>query len=68
MHDPGSTCCHTETAVLYAKGLRKTYGGRAVVEAARPRGEPPAVAVVLGRHRVRVRGRRHDDLAAAPPR
>ena len=30
MHDPGSTVCHTETAVLFANGLRKTYGGRAV--------------------------------------
>jgi len=32
MHDPGSTCQNTSNAVLAAKGLRKTYNGRAVVE------------------------------------
>ena len=32
MHDPGSTIDHTETAVLFTNGLRKTYGGRAVVD------------------------------------
>ena len=32
MHNPGSTCSNTESAVLFANGLRKTYAGRAVVE------------------------------------
>jgi lipopolysaccharide export system ATP-binding protein len=32
MHDPGSTCQHASNAVLAAKGLRKTYNGRAVVD------------------------------------
>ena len=31
-HNPGSTCSNTESAVLFANGLRKTYGGRAVVD------------------------------------
>jgi len=32
MHDPGSTCQNASYAVLAAKGLRKTYNGRAVVD------------------------------------
>ncbi|QTN33046.1 LPS export ABC transporter ATP-binding protein [Akkermansiaceae bacterium] len=32
IHDPGSTCTDTANAVLSAQGLRKTYGGRAVVD------------------------------------
>lgn len=32
MHDPGSTCQNSSNAVLAAKGLRKTYNGRAVVD------------------------------------
>jgi lipopolysaccharide export system ATP-binding protein len=32
MHDPGSTCQNACNAVLAAKGLRKTYNGRAVVD------------------------------------
>ena len=32
MHDPGSTCQNASNAVLDAKGLRKTYNGRAVVD------------------------------------
>lgn len=32
MHDPGSTCKSSQTAVLFASGLRKTYAGRAVVD------------------------------------
>ncbi|MEY5012743.1 MAG: export transporter ATP-binding protein [Verrucomicrobiota bacterium] len=32
MHDPGSTCQNASNAVLAAKGLRKTYNGRAVVD------------------------------------
>jgi lipopolysaccharide export system ATP-binding protein len=31
-HAPGSTCCNTATAVLSATGLRKSYGGRTVVD------------------------------------
>lgn len=32
MHDPGSTCQNASNAVLAARGLRKTYNGRAVVD------------------------------------
>lgn len=32
MHEPRSTCNNKATAVLYADGLRKVYGGRAVVD------------------------------------
>ena len=32
MHDPGSTCQNASNAVLAAKGLRKSYNGRAVVD------------------------------------
>ena len=32
MHDPGSTCQNASNAVLAAKGLRKTYNGRGVVD------------------------------------
>ncbi len=48
MHDPGSTCCHTETAVLYAKDLRKTYGGRAVVDGVSITVQPREIVGLLG--------------------
>jgi lipopolysaccharide export system ATP-binding protein len=32
MHEAGSTCQSTESTVLFASGLRKVYGGRAVVD------------------------------------
>jgi lipopolysaccharide export system ATP-binding protein len=48
MHDPGSTCCHTETAVLFANGLRKTYGGRAVVDGVSMTVQPREIVGLLG--------------------
>ncbi|MCP5532530.1 MAG: LPS export ABC transporter ATP-binding protein [Akkermansiaceae bacterium] len=48
MHDPGSTCCHTETAVLFADGLRKTYGGRAVVDGVSMTVQPKEIVGLLG--------------------
>ena len=48
MHDPGSTVCHTETAVLFANGLRKTYGGRAVVDGVSMTVQPREIVGLLG--------------------
>ncbi len=48
MHDPGSSLDHTETAVLYAKGLRKTYGGRAVVDGVSITVQPGEIVGLLG--------------------
>ena len=48
MHDPGSTLRHPETAVLYAKGLRKTYGGRAVVDGVSITVQPREIVGLLG--------------------
>jgi lipopolysaccharide export system ATP-binding protein len=48
MHDPGSTLCHTETAVLFANGLRKTYGGRAVVDGVSITVQPRELVGLLG--------------------
>ena len=48
MHDPGSTVCHTETAVLFANGLRKTYGGRAVVDGVTITVQPREIVGLLG--------------------
>ena len=48
MHDPGSTCKHAETAVLFASGLRKTYGGRAVVDGVSISVQPGEIVGLLG--------------------
>ena len=48
MHDPGSTVHHTETAVLFANGLRKTYGGRAVVDGVSMTVQPREIVGLLG--------------------
>ena len=48
MHDPGSTCCNTETAVLHANGLRKTYGGRPVVDGVSITVQPREIVGLLG--------------------
>ena len=48
MHDPGSTCCHPESAVLFARGLRKTYGGRAVVDDVSISVQPREIVGLLG--------------------
>ncbi len=47
-HNPGSTCCHTETAVLFANGLRKTYSGRAVVDGVSITVQPREIVGLLG--------------------
>jgi lipopolysaccharide export system ATP-binding protein len=48
MHDPGSTCCHTESAVLFASNLRKTYNGRAVVDGISISVQPREIVGLLG--------------------
>ena len=48
MHDPGSTCCHTESAVLFASNLRKTYNGRAVVNDISISVQPREIVGLLG--------------------
>lgn len=48
MHDPGSTCSNTANAVLFASGLRKTYGGRAVVDGVSITVQPREIVGLLG--------------------
>jgi lipopolysaccharide export system ATP-binding protein len=48
MHDPGSTCCHAESAVLFASNLRKTYNGRAVVDGVSITVQPREIVGLLG--------------------
>ncbi|HEX5790679.1 MAG TPA: LPS export ABC transporter ATP-binding protein [Luteolibacter sp.] len=48
MHDPGSTVNHTETAVLYAKGLKKVYSGRSVVDGVTMTVQPREIVGLLG--------------------
>lgn len=48
MHNPGSTCCNTETAILFADGLRKTYNGRAVVDGVSITVQPREIVGLLG--------------------
>ena len=47
-HDPGSTCKNTETAVLHAQDLRKTYGGRPVVDGVSVTVQPKEIVGLLG--------------------
>lgn len=47
-HDPGSTCKNTKDAVLSAQGLRKTYGGRAVVDGVCITVKPREIVGLLG--------------------
>jgi lipopolysaccharide export system ATP-binding protein len=47
-HVPGSTCDHTDTAVLNAQGLRKVYGGRAVVDGVSITVQPREIVGLLG--------------------
>ncbi len=47
-HTPGSTCSNTESAVLFAKGLRKTYSGRAVVDGVSITVQPREIVGLLG--------------------
>ena len=48
MHSPGSSCCNQETAILSATGLRKTYGGRAVVDGVSLTVQPGEIVGLLG--------------------
>lgn len=48
MHDPGSTCDHPESAVLFANNLRKVYGGRAVVDGVSITVQPKEIVGLLG--------------------
>jgi lipopolysaccharide export system ATP-binding protein len=48
MHDPGSTCDHPESAVLFADNLRKVYGGRAVVDGVSITVQPREIVGLLG--------------------
>jgi len=48
MHDPGSTVLHTETAVLFADGLKKVYGGRSVVDGVSMTVQPGEIVGLLG--------------------
>lgn len=47
-HQPGSTCSNTKSAVLFADGLRKTYGGRAVVDGVSITVQPREIVGLLG--------------------
>ena len=47
-HTPGSTCSNTESAVLFANGLRKTYNGRAVVDGVSITVQPREIVGLLG--------------------
>ncbi|GAA5122290.1 LPS export ABC transporter ATP-binding protein [Luteolibacter yonseiensis] len=47
-HTPGSTCSNTDKAVLFANGLRKTYGGRAVVDGVSITVQPREIVGLLG--------------------
>lgn len=47
-HDPGSTCTHIDTAVLAAEGLKKSYGGRVVVNDVSITVQPKEIVGLLG--------------------
>ena len=48
MHNPGSTCSNPETAVLFANGLRKSYGSRPVVDGVSITVQPREIVGLLG--------------------
>ncbi|MBC7980214.1 MAG: ATP-binding cassette domain-containing protein, partial [Armatimonadetes bacterium] len=48
MHVPGTACNNLESAVLSAQGLRKTYGGRAVVDGVCISVQPKEIVGLLG--------------------
>ena len=48
MNDPGSTVLQTETAVLFADGLKKVYGGRSVVDGVSMTVQPGEIVGLLG--------------------
>lgn len=47
-HAPGSTCCNSATAILSASGLKKVYGGRAVVDGVSLTVQPGEIVGLLG--------------------
>ena len=47
-HRPGSSCSHTDTAVLFANRLRKTYNGRCVVDGVSITVQPKEIVGLLG--------------------
>lgn len=47
-HAPGSTCCNAATAILSASGLRKSYGGRAVVDGVSLTVQPGEIVGLMG--------------------
>ena len=47
-HDPGSTCTQIDTAVLAAVGLKKSYGGRVVVNDVSITVQPKEIVGLLG--------------------
>ena len=48
MHDPGSTCANSKDTALFASGLRKSYGGRAVVDGVSISVKPREIVGLLG--------------------
>ncbi|MGB0291933.1 MAG: LPS export ABC transporter ATP-binding protein [Luteolibacter sp.] len=48
MHDPGSSVLRTETAVLFADGLKKVYNGRSVVDGVSMTVQPGEIVGLLG--------------------
>jgi lipopolysaccharide export system ATP-binding protein len=47
-HAPGSSCCDVATAILSASGLRKVYGGRAVVDGVSLTVQPGEIVGLMG--------------------
>lgn len=47
-HQPGSTCENANTSVLFAKGLRKSYNGRCVVDGVSISVKPREIVGLLG--------------------
>lgn len=48
MHHPGSTCSNNKSAVLFASGLRKSYGARPVVDGISISVQPREIVGLLG--------------------
>jgi lipopolysaccharide export system ATP-binding protein len=48
MHTPGSTCTNGQNTALFASGLRKSYGGRAVVDGVSISVKPREIVGLLG--------------------
>jgi lipopolysaccharide export system ATP-binding protein len=48
MHQPGSTCTKKDSAILFVSGLRKSYGGRKVVDGVTLTVQPREIVGLLG--------------------